>query len=280
MTSHDVVARLRKVLGLRRIGHAGTLDPLATGVLVVCVGRATRLSGYLTGQSKRYRARVTLGVDTDTLDADGKVVSTSEEVPASAGEIEAVLDGFRGRIRQTPPMFSARKVGGRRLHAMARQGEVVDREAREVDVHRLEMIAYAPPDLDLDVTCSKGTYVRVLAADIGSRLGCGGSIAALRRTESGRLTESDCAPLDAITLENAASLAADPNRALSYLPEVALSSDDAERFIHGNRVAADVPGDPARVTGPDGSLLGLGKMDGTTGMLQPACVLTDVGTPA
>jgi tRNA pseudouridine55 synthase len=279
MTSHDVVARVRKALKMKKVGHAGTLDPLATGVLVVCLGRATRLSNYLTGQKKRYRARIQLGVETDTLDADGTVVAVSDQLPETSQEIETAIVPFRGTTMQVPPMYSARKVDGERLHKLARAGKVVEREAREIEIYSLEILAYESPFLDLDVLCSKGTYIRSLASDIGSALGCGGSVTSLRRSQSGSISEGHCVQMDAVADTTVSQALIDPNDALVELP--ACSLDDAEimRFAHGNTVVLESElGSPCRVTDTSGTFWGIGRTD-QPGLLRPECVLREIGTP-
>lgn len=278
MTSHDVVARIRKILGIKKVGHAGTLDPLATGVLVLCLGRATRLSNYLTGQRKRYRTRVRLGVETDTLDADGTVVAESSDIPGSIDEIEIAVRPFRGRIRQVPPMYSARKVGGERLHKLARAGKTVEREAREVDVYKLVVLDYQPPVLDLDVVCSKGTYIRSLVADIGHKLGCGGSVQTLRRTQSGSITESDCVSLDEVTAETVSEALIDPNEALADIAEYTLDEVEIRRFAHGNSILTNQKVEsPCRVVDQEGAFWGIGQAEGSD-LLQPVCVLREMGS--
>lgn len=274
MTSHDVVAQVRKRLSMRKVGHAGTLDPLATGVLVVCLGKATRLSNYLTGQAKRYGARILLGVETDTLDTDGTVLSTSRDIPESREAIEHVVSQFRGRISQTPPMYSARKVDGTRLHKLARAGKVVDREARQVEIHALDILSFDAPNLVVDVSCSKGTYIRSLAADIGTVLKCGGTIASLRRTRSGTIDESMCIALDDVSPDTVGQYLVDPNSALADIPEIILDAEQASMFAHGNTV----PGKhtlttPSRVVDEQGNFWGLGQDDPAG--LRPLCVLRE-----
>ena len=188
-TSHDVVAKLRKIYGQRRVGHAGTLDPDATGVLLVGLGRVTRLLRFLQVAGKEYRADVRFGVATSTLDAAGEVLDR-QEMPLGREQVEQAAKRFVGDIEQVPPMVSAIKVGGRRLHDLARRGEEVERAPRPVRIDRLEVEAFEPgpyPMATLFVACGSGTYVRTLAADIGERLGCGAHLAALRRTGIGRL---------------------------------------------------------------------------------------------
>lgn len=187
MTSHDVVARMRKLAGQRRVGHAGTLDPAATGVLPVLLGQATRVSEYLSESGKAYRATIRFGVETDSYDADGRVTS---ELPVeiSRDDIERVLPGFLGEQNQIPPVYSAIKRGGTPLYALARAGESVEVQPRRVTIHALRVIAWELPDLTLDVECGKGTYIRSLAHDLGQRLGPGAHLAGLIRTRSGPFT--------------------------------------------------------------------------------------------
>ena len=185
VTSHDIVGKVRRLFGTRRVGHTGTLDPMATGVLVVLVGRAAKASEYLMSERKSYAATLRLGVTTDSGDTTGTVLSTTAEIPNNAA-VQAVLPRFRGEIMQTPPMYSAIKIGGRKLVDLARRGETVDRPARPVTVYRLEAAPTdRPTDYRLDVTCSGGTYIRTLCEDIGASLGCGGVMASLCRTETG-----------------------------------------------------------------------------------------------
>ncbi len=196
-TSHDMVYAVRRGSGERRVGHAGTLDPLATGLLVLCLGPATRLSEYLAGKDKRYLARVRLGQSTTTYDAQGQVTATSTAIPDRAA-VEAALAAFRGAQQQVPPAFSAVKRGGQKAYELARRGEAVALEARPVMIWSLELVDWHPPDLALELHCSAGTYVRSLAHDLGQRLGCGAHLAALRRTASGGLLASQAVPLNVL----------------------------------------------------------------------------------
>lgn len=191
ITSFRLVAILRKKLHVKKIGHAGTLDPFATGVMVMLVGRNyTRLSDKLLGQNKKYRVRVRLGVTTDSYDCEGKVTSTSDVVP-SLEEVQEVLKAFQGAIMQTPPMFSAKKVEGKKLYELARKGEEVERKPVEVTV-QTELEGYNYPYVDLSVSCSKGTYIRSIAHDLGLKLGCGAHAEKLIRTQSGQFTLEQC----------------------------------------------------------------------------------------
>ena len=195
-TSHDVVWRVRKLFGTKKVGHTGTLDPMATGVLVVLLGRAAKACEYVSHDEKVYEATLRLGLTTDTEDVTGTVLSTSEAIPSS-DEVEAVLPSFRGEILQVPPMYSALKVNGRKLCDIARAGETVEREARPVTVKSLQCDPTdTPSDYRMTVRVSGGTYIRTLCADIGGALGCGGVMATLRRTEAGGFPIADCVTLD------------------------------------------------------------------------------------
>lgn len=198
-TSHDIVNRVRRLYGTRRVGHTGTLDPMATGVLVVLVGRAAKASEYLMSERKSYVATLRLGTVTDTGDTTGTVLSVSENLP-TADALQAVLPRFRGEISQIPPMYSALKINGRKLVDLARRGEIVERKPRPVTVYRLEATPTDPPaDYRLEVTCSGGTYIRTLCEDIGASLGCGGTMASLCRTETGGFSLSSAHTVDELT---------------------------------------------------------------------------------
>ena len=183
-TSHDVVNKIRRLYGTRRVGHTGTLDPMATGVLVVLVGRAAKAAEYLASDRKQYRATLRLGFTTDSEDTTGTVLTRSDKLP-SAEELETVLPDFCGKIQQIPPMYSALKVNGKKLVDLARQGQVIERQPREIEIFQLNMLLTdTPSDYILSVDCSGGTYIRTLCADIGAKLGCGGVMASLERTEA------------------------------------------------------------------------------------------------
>jgi tRNA pseudouridine55 synthase len=195
MTSHDVVRRLRRLLKIRRIGHAGTLDPMATGILQVAIGEGTRLVEFLMEGEKTYRAVLRLGEITDTQDAEGKIIESRPVGVIGQEEIEAACSAFRGRIRQIPPMFSALKKDGVSLHRLARQGIEIEREPREIEIRRLRILAVDLPLITLEVDCSKGTYIRTLAHDLGAALGPGAHLISLRRLRSGSFAEGDSIPL-------------------------------------------------------------------------------------
>src|SRR5690349_19143686 len=203
MTSHDVVAKVRRGLKIKKVGHAGTLDPMATGVLVVCLGGATRLSEYVMQSTKRYRARVYLGATTDTYDAEGEVQLRRDSSHITCADIESALAPFLGDIQQIPPMYSAIKQGGRKLYDLARAGDIVEREPRAVRIDSLEIIDWSPPEFTLDVTCSAGTYIRSLAYDLGEILGVGAHLSGLIRLASGRFKIEESQTLDGLlTAEN------------------------------------------------------------------------------
>jgi tRNA pseudouridine55 synthase len=199
LTSFDVVARVRRALGERRVGHTGTLDPMATGVLPICVGEATKLVPFLVSGDKEYEAELRLGVTTDSLDATGTVTSETNAANVSRSDVERALQGFVGTIQQRPPMHSALRVGGQRLYKLAHQGLEVEREPRAVVVHAIELVAYEAPLARLRVRCGKGTYIRSLAADLGAALGVGAHLTALRRTRVGPFGLDRAVALDALS---------------------------------------------------------------------------------
>lgn len=198
LTSHDVVGRVRRLFGTRRVGHTGTLDPMATGVLILLIGRAAKAAEYLTVHDKSYEALLRLGITTDTEDVTGKILTTCEDIPTTDA-VKACARRYQGKYLQTPPMYSALKVNGQKLLDLARRGEEVERTAREVRIYDLAVGETASDrDYTLAVTCSSGTYIRTLCADIGKDLGCGGTMAALRRTRVGEFTLSECRTLDSL----------------------------------------------------------------------------------
>jgi tRNA pseudouridine55 synthase len=275
-TSSDVVLRVKRLLGAGRVGHTGTLDPLASGVLPLCLGRATRLSAFLTDQDKEYRATVRLGTRTDSGDAEGKVVA-QVPVPAFSSELlDSSLAALRGDQMQKPPMFSAVKVGGRKLYELARQGRDVERPSRPIRVSELELEAVAPPDLTLRIACSKGTYVRVLAQDLGERLGCGAHLVGLRRLRSGAFDLSRALKLDEMVTAPREQLRARVRQALITITEAlgpteraVLSGAEATVLLAAGRLPARplaLPaGPPARTVAlldEQGELLALAETDG------------------
>ena len=265
-TSHDVVAKLRGVFGERRIGHAGTLDPMATGLLVVFLGRATKAVSFAEAREKRYIARLRLGVVTDTQDTTGRVLSETEQ-HVTAEELQQALGAFRGEILQIPPMYSAIKVDGRRLYEVARRGGEVERAARPVTIRRLELIGRIDGDWLLDVTCSKGTYIRTLCHDLGSALGCGGAMAALRRISVGdyRVSEAHTvAQLASMQRADAQKLLMPLDSVFRTHPAVTLSAGQERLCRNGSAFACEEPDGVFRFYAPDGAFLMLGEVRGGT----------------
>lgn len=240
LTSHDVVNRVRRLAGLRRVGHTGTLDPLATGVLVVCLGRATRLAEYVEGLPKTYETVVRLGQETNTYDAEGVVVA-ERPCTATVEQVQAALAPFHGRIQQLPPRYSAIKKGGQPLYKLARQGIDVVVEPRQVHIYQLTLLDYAPPLLTLAVTCSRGTYIRSLAHDLGQALGCGGHVAKLRRTAVGPFGQQTAVPLADLTPERLAAHVQPADTAVAHLPRIVVDADDAQRLQNGVAIAQTSP---------------------------------------
>ena len=261
MSSNDALQKARRLFSAAKGGHTGTLDPLASGLLPLCFGEATKFSADLLDADKVYEADIQLGVTTDSGDAEGQVLATTA-VNLENAQILAVLARFTGDIRQVPPMHSALKRDGRPLYELARQGIEVEREARAVTIHRLELLAFAADRLQVRVACSKGTYIRVLAADIGNALGCGAHLAGLRRTCVGDLTLTGAVTLTqlaAMTEVERLAYLQPVDALLQTLPEVRLDGEAAQRFRHGNPV--DLPAGLAgkiRVYA-DGRLIGIGE---------------------
>lgn len=272
-TSHDVVAQVRRIFGQRRVGHAGTLDPDATGILVVGVGRATRLLRFVTALPKTYTAEVVLGTATDTLDSSGEVVGEWDMSGVTLARVQAAAAALTGEIEQIPPMVSAVKVGGRRLHTLARQGLDVDRAPRPVTVHRFEVAVGEDPGVyRVEVECSSGTYVRVLAADLGTVLGGGAHLRRLRRTRVGSFAEADARPL--ATLDVDALLT--PADALRDLEAVTVEPDMAVLVARGlplDKVPLGASGNgPWSLLDGDGRLLAVYEATGSD-RIRPAVVL-------
>jgi tRNA pseudouridine55 synthase len=283
-TSHDVVTWCRRRLGVSAVGHTGTLDPMATGVLVLVLGKATRLARFLSGQSKAYDATIRLGVSTDTWDRTGVAAR-----PAYGGAwpsreaVEASLSGLAGQRAQRPPPFSAKKIGGERAHRLARRGEAVAIEPATVRLHACEIVEFEPPVLRVRLGCSAGFYVRSLAQEIGERLGCGACLERLCRTASGAFTLAEAADLSALDADPAAAVArlVPLERLLPEFPAVSLDEAGARRAAHGNEVAA--PGaaagslpagaDLVRLLAPDGRLVAIARTADRPGFLHPAVVL-------
>jgi tRNA pseudouridine55 synthase len=274
LTSHDVVQIIRRGTGIRRAGHTGTLDPRASGVLVVLIGPAVRLSEYVSASDKRYQATIRLGSSTDTYDAEGTILGSSPVDDISEEHFDEILQTFVGEIEQIPPPYSAVKVKGRKAYEMAREGEEVDLQPRTIRVYSLEILEWAPPEAVVDVYCSSGTYVRSLANDLGNALGCGAHLVGLRRTKSGRFTLRDAVPLrrlqetfDAGTWYRHLIPAAE---ALADWPMVELNGDEVELVRHGHRVAAESGAQGwARAVSEQGDLVALMEVDPESNEWQP-----------
>ncbi len=270
MTSQQAVTKVRRILGARKAGHAGTLDPLATGVLLVCLGETTKITRFLMDKDKEYRARMKLGERTDTLDAEGTVIETRAVTDLSAQEIEEAAREFTGRIVQKPPMYSAIKHKGRPLYALARKGIIVERATRTVEVHAITVTAVDLPYIDLTISCSKGTYIRSLCDDLGARLGTLGHLTALVRTRTGIFTLERAAGLDELSsdLEN---FSAYPyvftiDDALADFTEIYLNENDYRKARNGMQIDAlnlQAPSSQpfVRLKSPSGELFGIGKID-------------------
>jgi tRNA pseudouridine55 synthase len=267
VTSHDVVDVVRRGLGTRKVGHAGTLDPMATGLLMIGVGRATRLLRFLGGLPKSYEGTMRLGVETSTLDADGDVVRETEVDVSEAGVAEA-MRRLVGESLQRPPAYSAVKVGGRKLYEAAREGEPLEAEPRRIRVDAFDLASFDTPDARFRVTCSGGTYVRVLAADVGAALSCGAHLTALRRTAIGPYTVENAVDPDR------ASEPLPVEAAVSHLPRLDLDAEEALAASHGRPLGPGGLTGPYGVFGPDGHLIGVYEDDGPRA--RPQVILAPV----
>ena len=278
LSSNDALQKARRLYNAAKAGHTGTLDPLATGLLPLCFGEATKFAGELLNADKTYRARVRLGITTDTADAEGRVLE-SRPVGVSDEQLARVLAAFLGEIEQVPPMYSALKRDGKPLYEYARQGIEVARTSRRVVIHGLTLLGREGDCFDLEVDCGKGTYVRTLAADIGAALGCGAHLAALRRTRIGRLLVADAFSLD--TLGTMAGEVRDaclsaPDALLGDLPRAVLDEAGTRRVLHGQGIPwAGSPGERWRYYGNDGRFLGLGRMS-ADGCLNPCRLMASL----
>ncbi|HEX9960802.1 MAG TPA: tRNA pseudouridine(55) synthase TruB [Pyrinomonadaceae bacterium] len=292
ITSHDVVARCRRILRTKRVGHTGTLDPFATGVVVVLVGKATRLAQFLDKDVKEYEAVARLGFETETGDRTGELRVTNYELrKVSDAEIENVLKDFRGEIQQTPPMYSAKKVEGKKLYELARKGIEIERKPVNIKIYELELIESGQPSAEdgrrktedriLRVVCSAGTYIRTLAEDIGRRLETGAHLAELRRTRAGKFDLPR-----AVTLEELEKIAVEnklaenlisTNEALSHLPEISLSDEEIRKAQNGVKLKFDaaraIDNQPFRLIDESENLVAVGFYDEAEKTIQPKVVL-------
>lgn len=270
-TSHDVVARARRALGTRRIGHTGTLDPFASGLLLLCVGRATRIAEYLSELPKTYRAVARLGEATDTLDRTGVLVSRSDAWRGlDRAAVAAALEAQTGERLQVAPAYSAKKVAGERLYRLARRGQVTEVKPSPVTIHRIHLEHVELPDLSFEVECSSGTYIRAIARDLGEALGTGAHLIELRRTKVGSHDVSTAVPLDSLEEPAVVERAwMNPLRALGHLPQAVVDAKDAAAISHGREVPAPVGFAPGStlVVGYDGALLAVASIQ--DGALRP-----------
>ena len=243
LSSNKALQEVKWLFEANKAGHTGSLDPLATGVLPLCLGEATKVSQFLLNSDKRYRARIKLGIRTDSADSEGQVIAQCDEVNVSREQVEQALQSFKGETQQIPPMHSALKVDGVPLYKLAREGKTIPREARSICVYELELTDFQGDEIELEITCSKGTYIRTIADDLGQDLGCGAHIIALRRLQAGAFTEADCVSTDALreVKEKHGMDRLDQNlipmdRAIEGLPEVNLPNIAASQFKNGQSV--------------------------------------------
>ena len=265
ITSHDAVTAVKKLFKVRKAGHAGTLDPIATGVLLVCLNEATKISSLLSDIDKEYIMTAKLGESTDTYDSEGKVIKATTDFNIPRNEIENVIQRFVGEIEQIPPMYSAIKVSGKPLYKLARKGIEVQRKPRKITINYIEILRFAPPSLTLKVSCSKGTYMRSLCNDIGNALGVGAHMTELIRTRIGEFTIENSAKISELPHKTASLCSIDA--ALKHLPEIKLEGDDLKRAKNGNPIIPPCPplvkggeGGFVRLKDSEGKLFGIGKV--------------------
>lgn len=267
ITSHDVVDRVRRAAGIRRVGHTGTLDPSATGLLVLCLGCATRLSEFLTALDKTYEGNMRLGITTDSYDLDGEVLRVHPVPEVHAAQIQHMCNRFLGPILQTPPMVSAVKVGGQRLYKRARKGEVIERAPRPVTIHEFTVRDYRAPDVDFVLRCSSGTYARALCHEVGELLGCGAALVSLRRTSVGRHTVNHAEPVDNLVSRDAVLERLLPIEKALDLPEVVVRAQAEAAAMSGalidrNQLTAEcpVPAGWVQIKTEQGRLIAVGEV--------------------
>lgn len=267
MTSHDVVAKVRRLVkaqGVTKVGHAGTLDPMATGVLILCIGSATRLSDAVMHGTKQYRATVRLGINTDTYDAEGAITQQRDTTHITPEQVQQALLPFIGDIDQIPPMYSAIKQGGKKLYDLARAGQTIEREPRRITIFALEILDCSLPDIVLQVTCSAGTYIRSLAYDLGEVLGVGGHLTALARTQSGQFTLENSIMLSMLTSENWQTFLVSPRTAFADSAALDLTADQLQAIRQGRAISVENPiaADVVMAYAPDGQLAAILRRDG------------------
>jgi len=261
LSSQQAVTKVKHIFGVKKAGHAGTLDPIATGILLVCLNEATKITRFLADEDKEYIATMKLGERTDTLDSEGEIIYKAPSVSVDMHSIETVLGQFRGAIKQIPPMYSALKVSGKPLYKLARKGIEIERQQRNVNIYELEMAGFAAPLLEIRVRCSKGTYIRTLCDDIGTALGIGAHIVELRRTKIGDFILQDSAGFDELPRKQSAICSIDDS--LRHLKDITLDSHDFMRAMNGAAIKPDnLTGLPAdsylRLKNPEGKLFAIG----------------------
>jgi len=289
-TSFDVVARVRALVGERRVGHGGTLDPTATGVLLLLIGKATRIQEYLLDMPKTYRVRICLGAVTDTYDASGRITARSSWAHLTEDAIRASADTFVGKIQQVPPPFSAIKIAGKRAYKLARAGETVALAPRPVNIDRIDILDYLPPLLSLEVECGKGTYLRSLAHDLGAKLGCGGYVDSLTRLRVGPFAIEDALTLDELAAKDRPEIQQMASRwlnlALDHLPAVTLDASSCRLIWTGRSLPSALPsfsgllgateGQRCQILDTDGHVVAIMRLNASEGAWKPEKILADV----
>ena len=272
MTSHDVVQRIRKIFNIAKAGHLGTLDPLATGVLPVCVGKATRLAQFLPSSPKEYTGEIRFGFSTNTYDREGFPAGPEVPFDGAKDDIRRMMQSLTGVLDQVPPPFSAKKIAGVRSYKLARTNRTIEMAPVKVEIQQFELLSLDPPFAKFIVVCSAGTYVRSLVHDLGRKAGCGAHLTALRRTRSGEFRIEDAIGLDRITEAKLISI----NRLLSSWPSIEVSEGDESRVAHGNRIRSACAGDLARILNKKGQFIAVASVE--SGWARPRLVLTSINS--
>ena len=272
MTSHDVVHRIRKIFNIAKAGHLGTLDPLATGVLPVCVGKATRLAQFLPSSPKEYTGEIRFGFSTNTYDREGFPAGPEVPFDGAKDDIRRMMQSLTGVLDQVPPPFSAKKIAGVRSYKLARTNRTIEMAPVKVEIQQFELLSLDPPFAKFIVVCSAGTYVRSLVHDLGRKAGCGAHLTALRRTRSGEFRIEDAIGLDRITEAKLISI----NRLLSSWPSIEVSESDESRVAHGNRIRSAFAGDLARILNKKGQFIAVASVE--SGWARPRLVLTSINS--
>lgn len=266
LSSQQAVTKVKHIFGVKKAGHAGTLDPIATGVLLVCLNEATKITRFLADEDKEYIATMKLGERTDTLDSEGRIIYKAPDLSVDKDLIETVLGRFRGNIEQIPPMYSALKVSGKPLYKLARKGIDVERQKRNVTIYKLDLLSFVPPFLEIRVLCSKGTYIRTLCDDLGTALGTGAHITALKRTKIGDFTLEDSAELDELPEKQQSTYSIDAS--LSRFKDIVLCDSDFNKASNGAQITPEnlhelPPNSYLRLKNPDGKVFAIGMSTGS-----------------